>query len=541
MPRNFLYHQYEGFCQIQGKPPMNRSSLGKTVMALFPGLQARRFGHRGKCIYHYTGLAVNPNGKFGGMLQKDSDDEPAPEPVAFRQKRASVPTIIQTKKRKAPSATVAPSVQEPLQRYSNMEPEKRWALAQQQLKKLLRPHCNRRLIPLQLQHGNLMDTVYTLTWNHGALPYGLHPEDIFAVLRDFRVHIGLLGHSIANGILLAIPEILGNFYLWHNRSLQIPATSQPEKFHLALQWQPLTEVIGQCLVDLYGSLTQQLLPSMDEPLNERTLQFVYEFASKYAEWVKAVASQLSVQMQVVLNAAAITFCQTLKQLTAINRTLGITQEVKTDPDVIHKEFQAICERFILISNVTHPPASILIALHNLAIMGPLANSVALVTRWRGWLNNTIAFTLEQAEQSAADVSPVEVVSLKEATLSGLREIWMGFLTEIQKLADRSAKDCSSPLSRILDYFLQYTNYIMDHFMANLHGTSLLQHGYETSKGVLESTDYLHLPAMPIYDISFFSRRLIDHTHVSVYDVQYYSQFTELRRLIYAPDGMNDRD
>ncbi|XP_055330243.1 uncharacterized protein LOC129582687 [Paramacrobiotus metropolitanus] len=164
-------------------------------------------------------------------------------------------------------------------------------------------------------------------------------------------------------------------------------------------------------------------------------------------------------------------------------------------------------------------------------MESLANSDALVTRWRGWLNHTIAFTLEQAEQSATDVSPTEVIPLKEAALSGSREIWMGFLRAVQRLADRSATDCSSPLSRILDYFLQYTNYIKDHFMANLHGMTLLQYGYEASKGVLQSTDYLDLPATPNYGISFFSRRLIDQTNISL-------QFTELRQLINFPEDIN---
>ena len=46
MPRGFLYSKYEAFCASQGKPLMNQACMGKTVRALFRGLETRRLGRR---------------------------------------------------------------------------------------------------------------------------------------------------------------------------------------------------------------------------------------------------------------------------------------------------------------------------------------------------------------------------------------------------------------------------------------------------------------------------------------------------------------
>ena len=108
MPRGFLYSKYEAFCNVHGKLLMNQACMGKTVRALFRGLETRRLGRRyvskkglepylsvdpnvpfssrGKSRYHYIGLAINPEGEFAGMVPLEPE-EPAPEPGDGERKR----------------------------------------------------------------------------------------------------------------------------------------------------------------------------------------------------------------------------------------------------------------------------------------------------------------------------------------------------------------------------------------------------------------------------------------------------------------------
>ena len=39
-------------------PPLNPASFGKLVRIIFPGIQTRRLGQRGKSTYHYVDLAL---------------------------------------------------------------------------------------------------------------------------------------------------------------------------------------------------------------------------------------------------------------------------------------------------------------------------------------------------------------------------------------------------------------------------------------------------------------------------------------------------
>lgn len=58
---------------------------------------------------------------------------------------------------------------------------------------------------------------------------------------------------------------------------------------------------------------------------------------------------------------------------------------------------------------------------------------------------------------------------------------------------------------------------------------------QMTKHVLQTTEYLNIPATPVYEITFFAHRFITNININVYDFHYYGNFDELRSIIYLPN------
>jgi hypothetical protein len=56
-----------------------------------------------------------------------------------------------------------------------------------------------------------------------------------------------------------------------------------------------------------------------------------------------------------------------------------------------------------------------------------------------------------------------------------------------------------------------------------------------AKIALLESDSLSHPAAPVYEISFFSQRLISSLNINAFDFHYYGNFEELRNLIHLPN------
>lgn len=70
-----------------------------------------------------------------------------------------------------------------------MDPDNRLEVALEQLDKLLNVRRNRALIPFRLRQETHWRTL--LPFDQHPLPEGMNRNDIYAILRDFKVHLGV--------------------------------------------------------------------------------------------------------------------------------------------------------------------------------------------------------------------------------------------------------------------------------------------------------------------------------------------------------------
>ncbi|GAU91880.1 hypothetical protein RvY_04055 [Ramazzottius varieornatus] len=419
MPRGFLYSKYEAFCLFHGKPLMNQACMGKTVRALFRGLETRRLGRRGKSRYHYIGLAINPEGEFAGMVPIEPE-EPTPEPGDGERKRRRT-TLAAKKLQENPIG----------KHFEAMDPDSRADAALDQLEKMLNVRRNRYVIPQSLRtepswHDNLPFA------DDGLLPLGLDAADMSLIFRTLKCHMGLLGHSILTGVLYSIPSILNNLWISQTPSLQIPENFDQDKFALSLTWPAFVDFIGTCYSETYATVLDHLLGKTDKAQNSSFLDFLYEFATKYGQWIEAVSLNLTDSVQVILNASASSFCQMMKQLAILNSALALVDLVERDRSkaaVATEGFRSLSDRFVLAPFSTCQSEHLTLSVQTISMMEFIFQHDYMLQRWRGWVKRVMEYYMENVELDCAglDLTNEEVVHRKELALAELRLVWLGLL------------------------------------------------------------------------------------------------------------------